>query len=255
MTWAISCERSARVCHKKIEETDAIFEQLAKLHAQTKADDTVLRLSLDAKAAVAVGPFSRHGQSRIVVNAADHDFEAVENLTPFGIFLPDYDELYLYFTASRMTADFMVDCLEDFWTMTQGSFPHVTTLLLNLDNGPENHSRRTQFMQRLTDLVDDAHVTVQLAYYPPYHSKYNPIERTWGVLEQHWNGSLLDSRQTVLRFASTMTWKTFSPVVRFVDKVYQTGVALSQQAMTSLEVRFQRLPSLAKWFVRIAPLS
>lgn len=243
------------MCHKKIDETDAIFEQLAELHAQAQTDETVLRLSLDAKAAVTVGPFSRHGQSRLVIKAADHDFEAVETLTPFGIFLPDYDELYLYFTASHLTADFMVDCLTDFWAMVHDSFPQVTTLLLNLDNGPENHSRRTQFMQRLTDLVDVAQLTVQLAYYPPYHSKYNPIERTWAVLEQHWNGALLDSRQTVLRFASTMSWKSLSPVVKFVDKVYHSGVALSQQAMAILELRFQRLPSLAKWFVTIAPLA
>jgi hypothetical protein len=243
------------VCHKKIDETDAIFEQLAELHAEVKTDDTVLRLSIDAKATVAVGPFSRHGHSRIVVKAADHDFKAIEHLTPFGIFLPDYDELYLYFTASHLTADFMVDCLVDFWTMVNSSFPQVNTLLLNLDNGPENHSHRTQFMQRLTEFVDTFDLTLQLAYYPPYHSKYNPIERTWGVLEQHWNGSLLDSRQTVLRLASTMTWKSFSPVVKFVDKAYQTGVALSQQAMVTLEDRFQRLSSLAKWFVRIVPLS
>lgn len=242
------------MCHKKIDETDAIFEQLATLHAQVKGDASVLRLSLDAKATVAVGPFSRHGQSRLVVKAADHDFKADEHLTPFGIFLPDHDELYLYFTAGSLTADFMVDCLLDFWRMVKASLPLVKTLLLNLDNGPENHSRRTQFMQRLTDFVDETRLTLQLAYYPPYHSKYNPIERTWGVLEQHWNGTLLDSRQTVLRLASTMTWKTGSPVVKFVDRLYQTGIRLSQDAMSSLEQRFQRLPSLPKWFVRIVPL-
>jgi hypothetical protein len=243
-----------KVCPKKIQETDAIFEQLATLHAQAKNDDRVLRLSLDAKASVAIGPFSRHGSSRVVVKAADHDFEALDQLTPFGIFLPDYDQLYLYFTPSHLTADFMVDCLHDFWQTVQVRFPHIKTLLLNLDNGPENHSRRTQFMQRLTDFADATQLTLQLAYYPPYHSKYNPIERTWGVLEQHWNGTLLDSRQTVLRFASTMTWKTFSPIVKLVDQVYQTGIALSQRAMSLLERRFQRSPSLGKWFVRIVPL-
>ena len=243
------------MCHKKIDETDAIFEQLATLHALAKADESILRLSLDAKASVAVGPFSRHGQSRVVVKAADHDFEADEHLTPFGIFLPDHDELYLYFTAGPLTADFMVDCLLDFWTMVKRSFPLVELLLLNLDNGPENHSRRTQFMQRLTELVDATGLTLQLAYYPPYHSKYNPIERIWGVLEQHWNGTLLDSRQAVLRTAASMTWKTYSPIVKFVAKVYQTGVALSQQAMATLETRFDRLPGLGKWFVRIVPLA
>lgn len=50
-------------------------------------------------------------------------------------------------------------------------------------------------------------VKVILAYYPPYHSKYNPIERVWGRLEQHWNGNLLDSQDAVLGFAKSMTWK------------------------------------------------
>jgi hypothetical protein len=86
-----------------------------------------------------------------------------------------------------------------------------------------------------------------------YHSKYNPVERVWGVLEQHWNGSLLDSRQTVLRLASTMTYHGLSPLVKFIDHSYQTGIRLSQQAMSALERRLDRLPLLGKWFVRIVP--
>jgi hypothetical protein len=35
-------------------------------------------------------------------------------------------------------------------------------------------------MQRLVEFVQHYHLTVRLAYYPPYHSKYNPIERCWG---------------------------------------------------------------------------
>jgi len=254
MAWAIVYARYAKPYHKKIEETEAIFEQLTNLHEQAHQDKTVLRVSIDAKATVKVGSFSRGGQSRVIVRAADHDFKAVETLTPFGIFLPNDDEVYLYFAPSGLTADFMGDCLGDFWTMVRARFPTITTLLINLDNGPENNSRRTQFMQRLTDFADTFHLTVQLAYYPPYHSKYNPIERVWGVLEQHWNGALLDSRQAVLRFASTMTYNHVSPVVKFIDRAYQTGVKLTKQVMTDLEARFQRLPGLGKWFVRIAPL-
>lgn len=214
----------------------------------------MLRLSLDAKATLNIGPFSRRGQTRVHLQAADHDFEPEDSLTPYGIFLPDLDETYLYVTSSKVTADFIVDCLRAFWKTVQPSFPQVKTLLLNLDNGPENHSRRTQFMARLTQLADEFGLIIQLAYYPPYHSKYNPIERVWGVLEQHWNGDLLDSRQTVLRLASTMTYNGFSPIVNFVEKAYHTGIRLSQRAMTALEKRFQRLPGLDKWFVRIIPL-
>jgi transposase len=92
----------------------------------------------------------------------------------------------------------MLDCLTECQESLRERFPQAKTLILNLDNGPENHSRRTQFMQRLTQFVDTFQLMVDLAYYPAYHSKYNPIERVWGVLEQHWNGSLLDSCETVL---------------------------------------------------------
>jgi hypothetical protein len=204
--------------NKKIKQTDAIFDQLDQIHAQTDNDETVLRISIDAKATVHVGPFSRRGKSRIIIRAADHDFDPDEKVTPFGIFLPNHDELYLYFTNSHVTSDFIVDCLQDFWAITSERFPQVTTLLVNLDNGPENNSRRTQFMKRITQFADEFQVSIMLAYYPPYHSKYNSIERVWGVLEQHWNGSLLDTVETVLNFAQTMTWHEKHPIVQFVKK-------------------------------------
>ena len=93
-----------------------------------------------------------------------------------------------------------------------------------------------------------------LAYYPPYHSKYNPIERVWGIFEQHINGSLMDSVSTVIEFAKTMTYNGNKPVVKLTDKIYETGVRLTQKAMAELEKRFQRLPGLEKWFVSIDPI-
>lgn len=152
----------------------------------------MLRISIDAKAMIKVGPFARGGKSRIPTKAADHDFEPVATVTPVGIFLPTFDELFLYGVTSKVTSDCLVDRLVDGWETLKERFSHIKTLLINLDNGPERHSRRTQFMQRLVGFAQQYRLTVGLAYYPPYHSKYNPIERCWGILEQHWNGALLD---------------------------------------------------------------
>jgi len=152
---------------KKIPETDAIFEQLDQLHQEAAQDNTILRLSMDAKATVLIGHLSRGGKTRVTVKALDHDFKPDEKVTPFGILLPQYDELYLYFTPSHFTSDFIADCLRDFWLTVRERFPQVKSLLINQDNGPENHSRRTQFMNRITEFVDEFQVTVQLAYYPP----------------------------------------------------------------------------------------
>ena len=206
---------------------------------------------MDAKATVKIGPFARGGKSRLQVEAADHDFAPAATITPVGIFLPTLDELFVYGVTSKVTSDCLVDRLAQWWEGGRERFAHITTLVLNVDNGPENHSRRTQFMQRLVEFVQQYRVTVRLAYYPPYHSKYNPIERCWGILENHWSGTLLDSIDTVLQFARTMTWNGRHPVVDLVTTTYQTGVTLTRDAMATVEAQLQRLPDLGKWFVDI----
>jgi transposase len=206
---------------------------------------------MDAKATVKVGPFSRGGKSRVKVKAADHDFDPLARVTPVGILMPQTNELFLYAITSKVTSDCLVDCLIQWWEAVQERFPTVETLVINLDNGPENHSHRTQFMSRLLDFCEKYHVNIRLAYYPPYHSKYNPVERCWGALEMHWNSTLLDSIDTLLEYARSMTWKEAHPLVELVTTVYQTGVKLSKSAMEALEVHFERLPRLDKWFVDI----
>ena len=86
----------------------------------------------------------------------------------------------------------------------------------------------------------------------PYHSKYNPVERTFAWLEKHWNGSLLDSLETVLEFAKTLTIRGKNPVVTLVDKIYHTGVKLTKAAMEKVEEQLERFPDLKKWFVSIS---
>ncbi len=106
-------------------------------------------------------------------------------------------------------------------------------------------------MSRLVNWSQSEQLSIQLAYYPPDHSKYNPVEKTFGWLEQHWNGELLDSVDAVLNFAGSLEFRGNRSVVQLVSKIYATGVKLTQGAMTELEKQFQRLPGLEKWFVEI----
>jgi hypothetical protein len=81
------------------------------------------------------------------------------------------------------------------------------------------------------------------------------VERTFGWLEQHWNGSLLDTVETVLKFAQSLTFKGNKPVVTLVEKVYETGVKLTSKAMEEIEKQINRVPELPKWFVEITSTS
>jgi transposase len=236
---------------KKVKQTDAIFEELKRVNPKADRAEDTLRISIDAKAAVNVGPFSRRGRSRTRTEAADHDFKPEATLTPFGIFLPQYDDLWLYLACSKVTSDFIVDRLEQWWQEVRLRFLSIKKLVINLDNGPENQSRRTQFLKRIVTFARRFGLDVQLAYYPPYHSKYNPIERCWGVLEMHWNGSLLDSIEAVVGFAGSMTWEGKHPRVSVVETVYPKGVKLKSKEMRALESEVVRLAGLGKWFVEI----
>lgn len=224
---------------KKIMETDAIFGQVHKINRYADETHGILRLSMDAKAKVNVGNFSRKGKSRQGERASDHDYESEHKLTPFGIFLPFYNESFFYFTKSKVTADFIIDCLQDLWPKLKQRF-NPNTLTINLDNGPENSSRRTQFIKRIVDFVYNYGVNIKLAYYPPYHSKYNPIERVWGILENHWNGEILYSVEKVLGLARTMTYNKINPEVKLVEKEYSTGVKIDKKTMIEYEDKIIR---------------
>lgn len=236
---------------KKIEQTDAIFENLKKVHDENKSKNNVIRLSIDTKDRVKIGDFSRGGSSRVIVKAGDHDF-GEDYVTPFGILDLTNDHVELIFANSKVTADFMVDYIETYW-LKSGYLNGKDTLILNADNGPENSSRRTQFMKRMMEFSAKYNVKVILAYYPPYHSKYNPIERVWGRLEQHWNGGLLDTREVVLGFASSMTWNGKNPFVTLTNKTYETGKKIEKEVMKLYETAIERKDGLEKWFVKLNP--
>jgi transposase len=221
------------------------------MNAAADAAPNVLRISIDAKATVKVGPFARGGKSRTQTSACDHDFNPAVRVTPVGIFLPATDELFVYAVTSKVTSDCLADRLVQWWESVRERFMYITMLVINLDNGPENHSRRTQFMQRMVAFVQQFGISVRLVYYPPYHSKYNPIERCWGILENHWNGAILDTVAAVLNYTASMTWNGIHPVVEVVTTLYQTGVRLSQAAMAAVEAQIVRRPELPKWSIDI----
>jgi hypothetical protein len=162
---------------KKVPETDAIFANIRERDRDSQ-DEAVMRLSMDCKATVKIGDYSRGGKTRGDHRAADHDMGCEEKHTPFGV-----------------------------------------------------------------------------VNYPPYHSKYNPVERCWGILAKHWIGAKLSDIQTMLEWAKTMTWKGVHPVVELSRTVYEKGVTVAKEAMQAVESRLERNPLLPKWDILIRPVS
>jgi hypothetical protein len=214
-----------------------------------------LRISIDTKATVSIGEYSRYGRSRGLtpVKAWDHDMRPKEKLVPGGILEPVSGRSFLFFTSSYKTSDFMVDGLLLWWNERKQDIRHIKRLVINMDNGPECSGRRSQFLKRMVEFVDMTELLVRVIYYPPYHSKYNGIERYWAGLEKSWNGYLLDSVSTVLKRASNFIWKGFGAIVQLLSGLYEKGIRIFGKERSGLEERLQRSEQLPLYDIIIRP--
>ena len=170
-----------------------------------------------------------------------------------GILLLATGALTIIF-CQRETSDSWADGLLLWWESIKARMGHIKRLVIYLDNGPKNAGNRTQWLKRMVELADRLALEIRLVYYPAYHSKYNPIEHCWGVLEKKWDGTLLVSLKVMLREALRMLWRGRSPTVKRLHGEYADGVRLTRTQMKPYEKRLQRSQSLPKYDITITPI-
>jgi hypothetical protein len=228
-----------------------VFEQ----NQASEDNPRSLRISIDSKAKVKIGNLSRGGKARTLEpnKANDHDTDWSAVLFPFGILNTTNNQLSIYMGQSAETSDFIVDCLSDWWDTMQFHSSNLDEWVINLDRGSANRSDRTQFIKRIVLLSQQIQLKIRLVYYPPYHSKYNPIERCWAALENYWNGAILDSLEAALNWASNMTWKGISPIVNLVETTYEKGIKVLLDELCQYLPSWHRSLSLPKWDITILP--
>jgi transposase len=229
------------------------------VHKANQASDQnikSLRLSIDSKAKVKIGNLSRNGKSRTIEakKADDHDTVWSSVLVPFGILNLDTDRLSIYFGSSAETSDFIVDCLTKWWNENKDNYAHIEELLIDLDGGSATRSNRTQFIKRIVKLAKKIGIKIRLIYYPPYHSKYNPIERCWAALENYWNCAILDSVKAAVKWAANMSWKGIKPIVHLITTTYEKKIKVSAEQLIQYKAFWFPSENLPKWDITIVPL-
>lgn len=238
---------------KRIEQTDAIFENIAKFRQQDNPG--ILKISLDVKDKIKVGKLSRKGYHRQkkAVKAYEKDQHWEHKLVPLGILEIDSAISTVILGNSHETSDFIMDGLQKWYELRKNDIQNYHTIEIYLDNGPSVNSSRTQFISRMMEFACITNLNIHLLYYPPYHSKYNPIERVWAAVENYWNGTLLTPIGKVINTITNVTWKSINLTASFIDKVYQKGISLSNEQMEIREQFIQRNQLLPRWDVFIKP--
>lgn len=246
---------------KEDENRNAQFEIIHKYRSYYQSRGYAV-LSIDAKKKELLGPFYRAGSlySEKEVKCFDHDYPsfAIGKITPYGIFNLGRNEGYLKIGQSADTAQFSVSCLRSYWKQygSQHYDPKAPILILG-DGGGSNGSRNRLFKQELQDWANEENLTIRVCHYPPYCSKYNPIEhRFFPSITNALKGVMLDSVETVVNLIKERTELASSELKVFVDQtteVFEKGIKVLDNYLDYCDIRFDKV--LGKWNYRVFPIN
>jgi hypothetical protein len=238
-------------------DRDAQFQNIAQLKQEYLNSANPL-LSIDTKKRELLGNFYRAGKllTHQTLRTFDHDFPSYADgvVIPHGLFDPRLNRGYVHLGMSHDTSAFACDCLEDWWRrFGQEQYPAAKSLLLLCDGGGSNSAQTHLFKADLQALVNKLGFAVRVAHYPPYTSKYNPIEhRLFPHLTRACQGVIFTSYALVKQLMEKARTRTgLRVVVDIVDKMYETGRKVADQVKEAL--RLVRDAFLPKWNYQIFP--
>lgn len=113
------------------------------------------------------------------IEVYDHDWLslAMGVAIPHGLFDLTHNIGYIQIGTTHDTSEFARDSICYWWSnYGQQLYPLATSLLILCDGGGSNSSRYYVFKEALQELVNSIGIEIRIAHYPPYTSKYNPIE-------------------------------------------------------------------------------
>ena len=238
----------------KVPETDKIFENVNDcLESLDNNNDEVAAISIDDKATKKIGKFSDNGKTWINTEALDHDTIFKYAIKPFGILDLKTNDVFVTCTPYSSTAEFKCDCIEKYIIEKNKKFK-LKKLVIFLDNGPENSSRRRLWLKKLKDLSIKYNLVIQLVYYPPYCSKYNKIERVWARIQMEWRRIIIDSLEVLLNCLNKITW-VGKKIKGFLSlEEYDKGIKILDYEMeTKINPHIIREEGLEKWSLIITP--
>ena len=221
-----------------------------------KNNVNIVAISIDDKVAKCIGKLSALGYSWLIKLACDHDTNPDCIVKPFGIMDIKEKIVHVFCTLCSSTANFKVDCIEEFIIQKLKINPHIEKLMIFLDNGPENSSRRKLWMMRIIKLAIKYNIIIELVYYPPYHSKYNLIEHFWGVLQKHWSGMIIDSLEKLIGAINSTKWAGVNAIGYLRDqKVYTKGEKVDEAELNDLIGKHVSYPNenIKTWSLIVTP--
>jgi hypothetical protein len=239
------------------EDRDAQFQNIARIKAEYFATPNPI-LSIDTKKRELLGTFYRDGKvySKQSLLAYDHDFPSYAEgvVIPYGLYDLKRNFGYVNLGTSYDTSEFACDSVAWWWEQYgRQLYPDARSVCLLCDGGGSNSANKYLFKEDLQGLSDRLGLEIRVTHYPPYCSKYNPIERRMFChVTRACQGVLFDSVATVKRLIEkTRTATGLGVIVGVLGKVYQRGRKYAEGFKDSMKILFDAV--MPKWNYRVVP--
>lgn len=241
------------------EDRDAQFLNIAALIDEFKADGKPV-FSIDTKAKEHLGKLFRQGRVRCAApfRAFDHDFPSLAEgvLIPHGIYDPVRNCGHVNLGLSHDTTQFACDSIQWYWNrIGRQAYPEASSMLLLFDCGGSNSASKYLFKHDLQTVANQTNITIRVAHYPSYCSKYNLIERRFFPhLSRVCTGMLFDTLPRVVELMRKATTRTgLRTTVNVIKRTYETGRKATDSMKDVIRSTVQFAELLPKWNYTITP--
>ena len=147
------------------------------------------------------------------IEASDHDYPYLADvkIAPHGIYDMKKNIAYINIGISHETAAFVCDSLKNWWfNHGQNDYSNANEILIFCDAGGANSYRHNVFKVALQNLANEINMPLKIVHYPPYTSKWNPIEhRVFPHITRAMEGTPLntiDEAKNKIESAKTKHW-------------------------------------------------
>ena len=244
---------------KEVKNRDEQFQRISSIREEAEAVGLPI-ISIDTKKKEMLGNFKRDGKALCngPLKSLDHDFSTFSDgqIVPHGIYDVTRNVGYMTLGISHDTSKFVCDNIARVWREhLKEQYPNARTLVILCDGGGSNSSSHRIVKQDLMDLANKLGIRLLMVHYPPYCSKFNPIEhRLFSQITRSWSGAPLMSLQNAAdRAAMTTTKKGLKVHVHINSKTYdiKRPIVESYQKRLARQVIFA--PELGQWNYLVKP--
>lgn len=238
---------------KDVKDRNAQFKKIQEIRSECETYGIPI-FSIDTKKKEMIGNFKRQGtvSCKGKPKAYDHDFKSFSDgiIVPHGIYDVGANTGYLTLGVSHDTAEFVCDNFIHIWQQfLQWKYPNAHTICILCDGGGSNACSHHIVKQALMKLASTIGINIIMVHYPPYCSKYNPIEHCmFGPISRSWSGApLLSIENARTRAEATVTKKGLSIIATINQRTYETKRPIEDSYESNKSKRIIFDDELSKW--------